>query len=45
MRNYEIAVVHGDGIGPEVCQAAIVVVQASLGNKQVLNFVEYEAGR
>jgi 3-isopropylmalate dehydrogenase len=44
MRNYEIAVVHGDGIGPEVCQAAIDVVQASLGNKQVLNFVEYEAG-
>jgi 3-isopropylmalate dehydrogenase len=44
MKTYEIAVVHGDGIGPEVCQAALDVVHAALGNNQVLRFVEYEAG-
>ena len=33
MKTYEIAVVHGDGIGPEVCQAAIDVLKAtSLSN-------------
>ena len=43
MKTYEIAVVHGDGIGPEVCQAAIDVLKAtSLSN--ALNFVEYQAG-
>jgi 3-isopropylmalate dehydrogenase len=40
---YEIAVIHGDGIGPEVCQAAIDVLKAtSVSN--ALKFVEYEAG-
>jgi 3-isopropylmalate dehydrogenase len=43
MKTYEIAVVHGDGIGPEVCQAAIDVLKAtSLSN--ALHFVEYQAG-
>ena len=43
MNTYEIAVVHGDGIGPEVCQAAIDVLKAtSLSN--ALNFIEYPAG-
>src|ERR1035437_5847009 len=44
MKTYEIAVVHGDGIGPEVCQAALDVVHAAFGNTQVLRFVEYGAG-
>jgi 3-isopropylmalate dehydrogenase len=43
MKTYEIAVVHGDGIGPEVCQAAIDVLKATpVAN--ALSFVEYEAG-
>ncbi|HEU4378035.1 MAG TPA: isocitrate/isopropylmalate dehydrogenase family protein [Hyphomicrobiaceae bacterium] len=43
MKTYEIAVVHGDGIGPEVCQAAIDVLKATpLSN--ALNFIEYQAG-
>ncbi|MFM2281874.1 MAG: hypothetical protein RLZZ444_4105 [Pseudomonadota bacterium] len=41
---YEIAVVHGDGIGPEVCSAAVEVVKAALGNGSPLNFREYPAG-
>ncbi|SCB35610.1 isocitrate/isopropylmalate dehydrogenase family protein [Rhizobium multihospitium] len=41
---YEIAVVHGDGIGPEVCAAAVEVVKAALGNRSHLNFREYPAG-
>ncbi len=41
---YEIAVVHGDGIGPEVCAAAVDVVKAALGNRSHLNFREYPAG-
>lgn len=44
MALYEVAVVHGDGIGPEVCQAAMDIVRAALGSHQVLSFVEYEAG-
>lgn len=43
MTTYEIAVVHGDGIGPEVCQAAIDVVSAAVG-KGRLDFIEYPAG-
>jgi 3-isopropylmalate dehydrogenase len=43
MRDYEIAVVHGDGIGPEVCRAAIEVLKASpVANR--LRFVEHPAG-
>jgi len=43
MKPYQIAVVHGDGIGPEVCQAAIHVLEAALP-EGVLNFTEYSAG-
>lgn len=43
MKTYEIAVVHGDGIGPEVCRAAIEVLKATpIAN--TLKFVEYPAG-
>lgn len=43
MKTYEIAVVHGDGIGPEVCQSAIDVLKATpVAN--TLSFVEYPAG-
>lgn len=41
---YEIAVVHGDGIGPEVCAAAVQVVKAALGPGNPLHFSEYPAG-
>lgn len=44
MQTYEIAVIHGDGIGPEVCQSAIDVIEAALGNGKVLEFTEYPAG-
>ena len=43
MKTYEIAVVHGDGIGPEVCQAAIDVLKATSASN-ALSFVEYPAG-
>jgi 3-isopropylmalate dehydrogenase len=43
MKTYEIAVVHGDGIGPEVCQAAIDVLKATPA-ANALSFVEYSAG-
>jgi 3-isopropylmalate dehydrogenase len=43
MRSYEIAVVHGDGIGPEVCGAAIEVLKATPASNS-LRFVEYPAG-
>lgn len=42
-RTYKIAVVHGDGIGPEVCQAAVDVLKSSVGSG-VLEFHEYPAG-
>jgi 3-isopropylmalate dehydrogenase len=33
MKNrYEIAVVHGDGIGPEVCKAAVEVLRAAIAS-------------
>lgn len=41
---YQIAVVHGDGIGPEVCAAAVEVVKAALGPDCPLRFTEYPAG-
>jgi len=41
---YRIAVVHGDGIGPEVCQPAVDVITAALGDRQALDFTEYRAG-
>jgi len=41
--SYEIAVVHGDGIGPEVCGAAIEVLNATL-DTGILRFTEFPAG-
>ncbi|RUX19603.1 isocitrate/isopropylmalate dehydrogenase family protein, partial [Mesorhizobium sp. M2A.F.Ca.ET.037.01.1.1] len=41
---YQIAVVHGDCIGPEVCAAAVEVVNAALGPDCPLRFTEYPAG-
>jgi 3-isopropylmalate dehydrogenase len=43
MKSYTIAVVHGDGIGPEVCGAAVEVLKAAVP-ADVLNFIEYNAG-
>jgi 3-isopropylmalate dehydrogenase len=43
VETYEIAVVQGDGIGPEVCQAAIDVLKAAVP-PGVLRYVEYQAG-
>jgi 3-isopropylmalate dehydrogenase len=41
---YDIAVVHGDGIGPEVCAAAVAVLRAVPGLTRKLAFAEYPAG-
>jgi 3-isopropylmalate dehydrogenase len=41
---YTIAVVHGDGIGPEVCSAAVAVLRAVPGLAGKLDFREYPAG-
>ena len=41
---YDIAVVHGDGIGPEVCAAAVTVLRAAFGNSSPLRFAEHPAG-
>ncbi|KJS11725.1 MAG: 3-isopropylmalate dehydrogenase [Hoeflea sp. BRH_c9] len=41
---YDIAVVHGDGIGPEVCAAAVTVLRAAFGASSPLRFAEYPAG-
>lgn len=41
---YRIAVVHGDGIGPEVCQAAIDILKAAFGSDIPLEFHEYPGG-
>ena len=43
MSSYNIAVVPGDGIGPEVCQATINVIQTAL-DRDLLNFTYYPAG-
>ncbi|WP_226579039.1 isocitrate/isopropylmalate dehydrogenase family protein [Acuticoccus sediminis] len=41
---YEIAVVHGDGIGPEVCEAGLRTIKAALPDEGKLAFREYPAG-
>ena len=45
MKNiYEICVVDGDGIGPEVCQATLRVLEAAFGEALPLRFSEHPAG-
>lgn len=44
MRTYEIAIVDGDGIGREVCQAALSVVKAVPGLAGAFVFKPYSAG-
>src|SRR5919106_555296 len=42
--SYEIAVIHGDGVGPEVCAAGLRVLKAALVDERKLAFIEYPAG-
>ena len=44
MATYSIAVVKGDGIGPEVCAAAMDVIEGALDSASRLEFREYPAG-
>ena len=44
MKRYSVATVHGDGIGPEVCAAAIEVVSAALDGRRAIDFIDYPAG-
>lgn len=44
MTPYNIAVVHGDGIGPEVCKSAVQVLQAVPTIAGALRFTEFPAG-
>lgn len=41
---YSLAVVGGDGIGPEVCEAALDVVKAAVGADRRLDVERYDAG-
>ncbi len=41
---YSIAVVPGDGIGPEVSSAAVQVLKQALGDRASVSFASYEAG-
>jgi len=41
---YEIAVIYGDGIGPEIGSATVEVLKAALKDDNILNFIEYPAG-
>lgn len=43
-KTYDIAVIHGDGIGPEVCAATVEVLKTAVKEKPVLNFIEYQGG-
>jgi len=44
MKTYQIAVIKGDGIGPEVCEASTEVIQRALSDPHRLQFTEYLAG-
>jgi isocitrate/isopropylmalate dehydrogenase len=44
MKKYRVAVVRGDGIGPEVCDATLTVVRAALPSPEQFEFVDYPAG-
>jgi 3-isopropylmalate dehydrogenase len=41
---YEIVVVEGDGIGPEVAQSAVAVLESALGAESPLRFSHHRAG-
>ena len=42
---YEIALLPGDGIGPEVTEAAVAVLSEAAGHHEIiLNYTTYEAG-
>ncbi len=41
---YDIAVIHGDGIGPEVCRSAVDVLKAAVGDAGLLRFSEHDGG-
>ncbi|KQP35632.1 isocitrate/isopropylmalate dehydrogenase family protein [Pseudorhodoferax sp. Leaf274] len=43
MRSYDIATIEGDGIGPEVCQAAVTVLAEACGTG-LLNFAQLDGG-
>lgn len=42
--SYEIAVVAGDGIGPEICGGSVDIIKAALGSSELLRFTEHPAG-
>ncbi len=44
MSSYHIAVIPGDGIGPEVCKATVQVIKLALPKSIHLGFIEYPAG-
>ena len=44
MSTYDIAVVHGDGIGPEVCSSAVEVLRAIPALADALRFTEFPGG-
>jgi 3-isopropylmalate dehydrogenase len=41
MKTYQIAVIKGDGIGPEVCEATLEVIRRTLSDPRRLHFAEY----
>jgi 3-isopropylmalate dehydrogenase len=45
MKSYNIAVIGGDGTGPEVIREAIKVLDAAAGKFQIkLNYTQYDLG-
>jgi len=44
MKTYQIAVIKGDGIGPEVCEATVEVIRRALPDPHRLHLTEYPAG-
>lgn len=44
MPSYHIAVIPGDGIGPEVCKATVQLINQALLKAANLDFIEYPAG-
>ncbi len=44
LKSYDIAVVPGDGIGPEVSSAAVQILKQAVSGDVLINFSSYEAG-